>query len=68
MPEFNRYTIEEERHLGGGFIVYGHGNYPSNSPYAGQYRRVALEAFETVEQALKKYPDAEESESTKWGA
>ena len=54
------YTIEPDRHGEGGmpYNVYGWGIYGDDSVLAGQQRKAFVDAFWTVEDALKEYPDA----------
>lgn len=56
MEKFDWYTIRPSKY--GGFDVHGFGTYPRSSVLAGQTRKVFLDAFETEEEALRKYPEA----------
>lgn len=56
MEKFDWYTIRPSKH--GGFDVHGFGTYPRSSVLAGQTRKVFLDAFETEEEARRKYPEA----------
>jgi hypothetical protein len=66
MKKFDRYTIESVPSIPNEVVVYGHGTYEESSVLAGRYRRCFLDSFPTVEAAKEKYPDAEESGSTKY--
>ena len=59
-------TIEPSRD--GGVNVYAHDAYPGSSVLAGQPRRSYLINFDTAEEALEAYPDAEviEGSSKPW--
>lgn len=39
--------------------VYGFGTYPASSVLAGQVRRVWMDSFRSIEDALKAYPTAQ---------
>lgn len=68
MAKFDYYTIEPqtcEYTQKKSFAVYGHGIYENTSVLAGQYRRCFIDNFNTIEEAQKAYPDADESGSTK---
>ena len=41
------------------YVAYGHGVYEDSSVLAGQDRRVFLDYFDTLEDAVKAYPDGE---------
>lgn len=49
---FDSITIEPSVHGGKPYAVYGHGEYEEWSVLAGQPRRVFLNSFDTVEEAL----------------
>lgn len=46
------------------WTVYEHGTYPDGSVLAGQDYRGWVEDFETLEEAVKAYPDAQVLEGT----
>jgi len=61
MSNFDYMTIEP-RFIDGeqvGYAVYGHGTYKHSSVLAGQARRSFQDAFDSVEEALQEYPEAE---------
>ena len=41
------------------YTVYRHGEYPKYSVLAGQPKRTFVDSFETLAEAVEKYPDAE---------
>ena len=53
---FDYHTIESDGR--GGFDVYGHGTYEESSVLAGRAKRAYRENFDTEEQAVAAYPDA----------
>ncbi len=58
---YDYFTIEPSRYSDDEYIVYGWGLYPQSSVLAGQQRKVMLEEFETLEEAQKRYPKAEQT-------
>lgn len=52
-------TIEESRSPLNGYSVYEWGTYQRGSVLAGQVKKSLKEHFDTLEEAQKKYPDAE---------
>ena len=58
---FDYFTIEPSRYCDDEYIVYCWGVYSPTSVLAGQQRKVMLEEFETLEEARKKYPKAEQT-------
>ena len=59
--KFDYVAIEPDRH-DNGVNVYGFGRYPRSSVNYGMDRKVFLDAFNSVEEAVKAYPKAEVSE------
>lgn len=55
--KFHRHTIEQDNR--GVFEVFGHGEYPRDSVLAGQYARIFVASFDTLEEAQQAYPKAE---------
>lgn len=53
---FHSYTIERDEF--GVWEVFGHGEYPRDSVLAGQYARIFMARFETLEEAQEAYPTA----------
>lgn len=53
------YLTYEHRH--GSIVVHAWGRYPDSSVLAGQPCKQFLDSFETVEEALAAYPEAEGS-------
>ena len=65
--QFDYLTIEPFED--GKFAVYGHGEYEASSVLAGQYRRAFVELYDTQEEAVAAFPDAQVEEgSTKFMA
>jgi len=62
-PKFDYYTMSHDSRYGG-VNVYGWGTYEKSSVLAGQPKKVFIDAFETLEAAQAKYPDA--ALSNKW--
>ena len=58
---YDYFTIEPSRYSEGEYIVYGWGIYSQSSVLSGQQRKVMLEEFETLGEAQKKYPKAEQT-------
>ena len=57
--EYDYLTYEWSKH--GGISVHGWDHYPHNSVLSGQERKCWLNNFNTVEEALANFPDAEAS-------
>ncbi len=53
-PGVAHYGEPKEQHE-----VYAHGTYPDSSVLAGQYRRVCLAVYSTLQEAQEAYPWAE---------
>lgn len=61
--KFDRYTYSHDNEYGG-VTVHGWGIYKESSVLAGQPMKVFIDRFETVEEALAKFPTA--TASSKW--
>lgn len=66
LETFEFMTIERSS-VSCGYSVYGHGEYEESSVLAGQYRRAFLDSFDTLEEAVKAYPQAEVIQGTTCG-
>lgn len=57
MPNFDCYTIEYDI-INREWDVFGHGEFPASSVFAGERKRTLIATFPTPIEALAKYPDA----------